>query len=111
MIPVNTRGDPAPPPIPAPALIPAPPQPPEDPAPPVPIAPQMQTVDVPDDPRGTKRRREEESPESSEPSLKRVRVDSSDDDSSDEPVDEELHALANAIGDRDVKKVKDLVEQ
>jgi hypothetical protein len=78
MIPVNTRGDLAPAPIPAPVLIPAPPQPPEDPAPPVTIAPQMQTVRVPDDPRGTKRRRKEESPEAGEPALKLARAESSD---------------------------------
>lgn len=105
MMPINTRGDVAPTPTQAAG------QPLRNPALTQPAVPQMQTVDVPDDPRGAKRRREEESPESSEPSLKRVRVDSSDDDSSDEPVDEELHALANAIGDRDVKKVKDLIEQ
>ena len=80
MIPVNTRGDLAPAPIPAPVLIPAPPQPPEDPAPAVPIAPQMQTVRVPDDPRGTKRRREEESPEAGEPALKLARAESSDEE-------------------------------
>lgn len=80
MIPVNTRGDLAPAPIPAPAPVPAPPQPIENPAPPVPIAPQMQTVRVPDDPRGTKRRREEESPEAGEPALKLARAESSDEE-------------------------------
>lgn len=111
MIPVNTRGDLVPAPIPAPALIPAPPQPPEDPAPPVPIAPQMQTVRVPDDLRGTKRPREEESPEAGEPALKRARVEPSHDNSSDESVDTELSALHSAVWKGDAGKIKELIEQ
>jgi ankyrin repeat protein len=39
----------------------------------------MQNVNVPNDPRGTKRRREEESPQAGEPALKRARTHSNED--------------------------------
>lgn len=110
MMPTNTRSDVAP--VPTQATG----QPPENPAPRQPIVPQMYTQDVPDDPRGAKRRREEESPESSEPSLKRARVEpshdnSSDDDSPDESVDTELSALHSAVWKGDAGKIKELIEQ
>ena len=107
MMPTNTRSDVAP--VPTQATG----QPPENPAP-QPVVPQMHTQDVPDDPRGAKRRREEESPESSEPSLKRARVEpshdnSSDDDSPDESVDTELSALHSAVWKGDAGKIKELI--
>lgn len=110
MIPVNTRGDLAP------APIPAPPQPIENPAPPVPIAPQMQTVRVPDDPRGTKRRREEESPEAGEPALKLARAESSDeeqtsDEESEVDFDDEQELLVYLIQSGYAERVGELLKK
>ncbi len=84
MMPINTRGDVAPAPIqpPVPNQPPATNRPPENPAPTVPTEPQMQNVNVPNDPRGTKRHRDEEGLEAGEPALKRARTHS-DEDSQD----------------------------
>ncbi|NDC10335.1 MAG: ankyrin repeat domain-containing protein, partial [Oxalobacteraceae bacterium] len=108
MIPVNTRGELAP------VTTPAPGQPTENPALAVAIAPQMQNVNMPDDPRGTKRRREEESPEAEEPVLKAARVDSdedSEDDSSTNTLFDDLEELYLQIRDGNAAMVAEILKR
>ena len=108
MIPVNTRGELAP------VTTPAPGQPTANPALAVAIAPQMQNINMPDDPRGTKRRREEESPEAGEPVLKAARVDSdedSEDDNSTNTLFYDLEELYLQIRDGNAAMVAEILKR
>ncbi len=108
MMPINTRGDVAP----VPNQPPAPNHPPENPAPPAPIEPQMQNVNVPNDPRGTKRHRDEEGFEAGEPALKRARTESEiESDAQSDVSGGEGYKLCKAIIQGKTELVAALLEQ
>ena len=86
------------------------PAPPLNAAPPPPVAPQMRPVTVPDDPRGTKRGRENDPQDSDEPVLKHARTEPAA-ESVDEPIDKEQVALYAAIESGDTERVTTLLEQ
>ena len=104
MFPVPLPGNLAPSPIRVPIQAPA--QPPGNPAPQVPnTAPQVNNVVVPDDPRGTKRSRENDPQDSDEPVLKLARTEPAAE--SDGPEQK----LIKAIGSGDLQGVQMLLRQ
>jgi len=102
MFPVPAPGNFAPAPVPVPIQAPA--QPPGNPA------PQVNNVVVPDDPRGSKRGRENDPQDYDEPVLKQARTEPAA-ESDDESVDVGQLALYDAIKGGNVELVAELLGQ